>query len=92
MAQMRLEHARFPSLSDSSFGHAHERANIWFGIRTAADDADAISVRFEQPLFSEDLTITDTRPQMYQFHGGQGTQSRRWSGRSQEHFRSLTSF
>ncbi len=72
MAQMRLEHVRFPSLSGPSFGHAHEQANMWFGLRTASDDADAIAVRFEEPLFPEDLTIVDTRPQMYQFHGGQG--------------------
>jgi len=72
MAKMRMEHVKYPVLSDESYGFAYEQANLWFGIRGEQDDAEAIDIRFVEPLFPEDLTITDARPDMYQFHGGEG--------------------
>lgn len=72
MAKVRLEHANFPELMDESFGLAYEHGNLWFSMRQEQDDAEAIHVRFVEPLFSEDLVISDARPEMYQFHGGQG--------------------
>lgn len=44
----------------------------WFGLRTVADDAEAITVVFGENLVPEDLFIQDLRPMLHGFHGSSG--------------------
>jgi len=72
MAKVRLEHASFIEITHESSHVAHEQAIGWFGLRIEADDADAIQIKFVEPLFPEDLVIIDARQDLYQFHGDKG--------------------
>jgi hypothetical protein len=71
MARSRLEHMSFTEITHESSHAAHEQAIQWFGLRKEEDDADAIHIRFEEPLFAEDVII-DAHPDLYQFHGDNG--------------------
>ena len=44
---------------------------LWFGLRTPADDLDAISVEFGETLVPEDLFIQDMRPENHSYQGSQ---------------------
>lgn len=72
MAKIRLEHARNPDLTHESYNVAHEQATAWFGLRSTQDDAEAIHIRVIEPLFPEDLTVLDMRPDLHKFHGSKG--------------------
>jgi len=72
MAKVRLEHASFIEVTHENSRAAHQQAMQWFGLRNEADDADAIQVKFVEPLFPEDFVIIDACPDLYQFHGEKG--------------------
>lgn len=72
MAKIRLEHLKYPESSHESLVAAHEQANLWFSLRSEGDDSEAISIKFGEPLFAEDMVISNLRPDLYQFHGGRG--------------------
>lgn len=72
MAKVRLEHASYPDLTHEGVHSAHERGSAWFGLRNEQDDAEAIEVRFTEPLFPEDLVVLDMRPDLNKFHGSKG--------------------
>ncbi|WP_176058975.1 hypothetical protein [Paraburkholderia sp. BCC1876] len=72
MAKIRLEHVKYPELDHESFVAAHEQANLWFGLRGAQEDTEAIHIQFVEPSFPEELVVSDLRPDLYQFHGGRG--------------------
>ena len=72
ISKVRLEHSGFPEFDHKSFHLAHEQATLWFGLRSAQDDADAIQVHFTESLFPEDLMVMDMRQDQYTFHGSKG--------------------
>lgn len=45
---------------------------IWFGSRTAADDANAIEIKFEEELSPRDLFMVDARYEEHDYHGSNG--------------------
>lgn len=47
----------------------HTQLPDWFGVRTSADDDDALAIIFEEPLFPDDLYIQDARPDVNSYHG-----------------------
>lgn len=59
------------------FSYAGARAvddhmQLWFGVRTPTEDANAISANFAEPLFPEDIFISDMRPAQHAYHGNPG--------------------
>lgn len=42
----------------------------WFGLRSAEDDAGALTARFVEDLYPPDFLFTDIRPQVHDFEGG----------------------
>jgi hypothetical protein len=72
IAKIRLEHLKYPESSHANLISAHEQANLWFSYRDEKDDSEAISIKFGEPLFAEDIVVSDLRPDSYQFHGGRG--------------------
>lgn len=71
-AKIRLEHVKYLDITHDNVNVAHADAMRWFGLRNKDDDAEAIQLCFMESLFPEDLLVLDTRPEMYQFHGGKG--------------------
>lgn len=68
-------HFEMANLLPFSFAAAramHDQMPVWFGLRTPAEDANAISVSFEEPLFPEDIFIGDLRPANHAYHGSPG--------------------
>lgn len=72
ISKVRLEHSGFPEFDHKSLHLADEQATLWFGLRSAQDDADAIQVHFTESLFPEDLMVMDMRQDQYTFHGSKG--------------------
>jgi hypothetical protein len=72
MAKIRLEHVSLIEISHENSHAAHQQATQWFGVRKEGDDADAIQVRFEEPLFPEDIVVIDAHTSRRQFHGDKG--------------------
>jgi hypothetical protein len=50
----------------------YENLKTWFGSRTAADDANAIKVAFEEELYPPDIFIIDARHDAHDYHGSGG--------------------
>lgn len=50
-------------------GAVDSEISKWFSNRTSSDDAEAISISFEEPLFPEDLYVSDSRPEVNAYHG-----------------------
>ena len=71
-ARSRLAEVRFPSADWAAATTIMDEMSAWFGLRTAVDDTDAITVNFIEPLFPEDLFIQDARPANHAFHGSRG--------------------
>lgn len=63
---------RLPPQSHASGTAILEWLLIWFGRRTAEDDARAIRVRFAEPLWPDDLAILDTREGVHDYIGSKG--------------------
>ena len=65
-------------LASSSFGpfeldlarSAHTQLRQWFGVRTPNNDIAAISIRFGESHFADDLVILDARPNNHLYPGG----------------------
>jgi hypothetical protein len=72
MARVRLEHVGYPDFTHEGVHTAHEKATAWFGLRNAQDDAEAIVIRFTEPLFPEDLVVFNMRRDLNKFHGSKG--------------------
>lgn len=70
--RIRMELAKlYPSTHN--LNHAiTEFALQWFAARTPADDAEAISIDFDWPMYEEDRNFRDERPDLFQFHGSTG--------------------
>jgi len=49
-----------------------ESAMTWFSTRTSKDDAEAIAVKLDTPIYDEDRKFTDERPDLFKFHGFNG--------------------
>ncbi|PSO13660.1 hypothetical protein FB595_103228 [Sphingobium sp. AEW010] len=41
----------------------------WFGRRTTLDDEQSFAIHLQEPLFPEDLYISDVRPEVNSYHG-----------------------
>ncbi len=50
-------------------GAVDSEISKWFGNRSSNDDAEAISICFEEPLFPEDLYVSDSRAEVNSYHG-----------------------
>lgn len=70
-AQLRL-HTPLLKISHEFAKAAQQAAAIWFAIRGKEDDAEAITLGLSAPLYPEDRTFKDERPDLYRFHGGKG--------------------
>lgn len=68
----RIESANLYMLSHDLEHEVSEAANSWFGLRTSDDDAQAITVKFETPLYEEDRKFKDERPDLFKFNGSVG--------------------
>lgn len=71
-AKVLLEHAQYHGLSHEAAHELSEGAQNWFSTRTPKEDAEAISIEFDEPLFSEEMVIMDMRFDSYKFHGSKG--------------------
>lgn len=71
-ARELLEHAKFIDLTHELANDLHDAGRNWFSVRGEADDLEAISIEFCEPLFPENIVITDMRPDQFQFHGAKG--------------------
>lgn len=72
MARVRLEHAAFVVPDHAQAHAAQEMAEVWFALRGEQDDCEAIRVSFGQPLFAEDLPISDDPAASPGFRGDPG--------------------
>jgi hypothetical protein len=62
-------------LLDFSFPNAQtmmDEIEAFFGLRTSLDDAQAISVSLNEPLYEGDIFIQDLRPERHSYHGSRG--------------------
>jgi hypothetical protein len=48
---------------------AHNQMQLWFALRKASDDEQAIAIDFRESLMPEDLFIMDARPDNHRFPG-----------------------
>lgn len=72
MATVRLEHTRLYPLTHELDREMGIAAEMWFCSRVASDDVDCISIDFKDPLYPENRTIRDERPELFSFHGSKG--------------------
>ena len=72
VSRIRLEHAKLYPTNHALDHGMSEAGEKWFAATTALDDAEAISINFLEPLFSEDRNFRDERPELFQFHGSKG--------------------
>jgi len=71
-SKMMLEHAKLYPL-DHEVAHSLCECGLkWFGLRTAIDDLDAISIKFTRPFYEENRVVVDQRPEFFRFHGSKG--------------------
>jgi len=68
----RLKNRKLLQLSKPEAREMHNDMFKWCGLRDSADDADAISVDFGDPLFPEDIAIINANAEMHSYNGGQG--------------------
>lgn len=67
-----LKNAKFYALTHRAAHELGAAATAWFGTRTRLEDADAISINFDEPLYPETVDIMDMRHHHYAFHGSKG--------------------
>lgn len=71
-SRVRMDVAKFYKATHD-FEHAMaEFGTTWFSTRITEDDQQAISVRFEAPIYAEDRKFKDERPELFKFHGSTG--------------------
>jgi hypothetical protein len=71
-ARELLEHTKLYALSHQTAHEFGAAAAGWFGTRTRREDAEAISINFDEPLYPESVDIMDMRHHHYAFHGSKG--------------------
>ncbi|MGQ0697474.1 MAG: hypothetical protein ACT4PZ_04450 [Panacagrimonas sp.] len=64
-----LTTAVFPHLAGLPQGQILDQMTQWFSIRDADDDAEAITLRFQRPLFPEDYVLLDITAESRSYHG-----------------------
>jgi hypothetical protein len=72
LARVRLEHVKLLELTHDLDHHMREQGELWFGLRGAQDDQEAISVNFGRPLYEENRRYKDDRPDLFKFNGAKG--------------------
>ncbi|WP_266167837.1 hypothetical protein [Dyella subtropica] len=70
--RLRLEMANLLPFSYAGARAMDDHMQLWFGLRTSAEDANTISVDFAEPLFPEDIFLSDMRPAHHAYHGSSG--------------------
>ena len=71
-ARALLEHAKLQALSHQTAHEYGAAAAAWFGKRTRLEDAEAISINFDEPLYPESVDIMDMSHHRYAFRGSKG--------------------
>ena len=71
-AKVLLAYAKLYDLSHQTAHELSDAAEAWFSTRTPQEDAEAISIRFDEPLFPEEMEIMDMHHHRYSFHGSKG--------------------
>lgn len=67
-----IEQARLVSLTHELAKELHVGATAWFSNRSSQDDSEAISINFGEPLFPENIVITEMRSDQFSFQGAKG--------------------
>jgi hypothetical protein len=70
--RLLFEVANLLPFSYASARAIHDHMPLWFGLRTPTEDASAISVDFAEPLFPEDIFISDMQLDHHAYHGSPG--------------------
>lgn len=70
ITRMRLQEVPLEPFSYASAGRNLDRMQEWFGLRSAKDDAEAITLNFEESLMPEDVYLMDLVPANNAFVGG----------------------
>ncbi len=71
-SRVRMDVAKFYEATHDLDHAMAEFARTWFSARLIEDDLQAISVRFEAPMYAEDRKFKDERPELFKFHGSAG--------------------
>lgn len=72
IASARITSAKlYPTAHDIDLD-TRKLGETWFGMRSTADDEQAITVSFLNPLYEEDRKFRDERPELFTFHGSAG--------------------
>ena len=71
-SRVRMDVAKFYEATHDLDHAMSEFATAWFGVRVTDDDLQAISVKFEDPMYAEDRKFKDERPELFRFHGSTG--------------------
>lgn len=71
-SRVRMDVAKFCETSHDLDHAMSEFGTNWFSVRVTEDDLQAISVKFDEPLYSEDRKFKDERPELFRFHGSSG--------------------
>jgi len=67
-----LRQWEFPPFDTATFPEQLTYMERWFSTRTEEDDTQAWTVRFDTPLYDDDMVIIDARPTPYELHGNGG--------------------
>lgn len=67
--KLRLAAPGFYMVKPDFAGSVDSEISRWFSNRSSSDDAEAISICFEEPLFPEDLYFSDSRLEVNSYHG-----------------------
>lgn len=68
----RIDVAKFYETSHDLDHAMSEFSAAWFSGRVTEDDLQAISVKFENPMYAEDRKFKDEREELFRFHGSNG--------------------
>ncbi len=71
-SRIRMDVAKFYETSHDLDHAMSEFATAWFSVRVTEDDLQALSVKFENPMYAEDRKFKDERPELFRFHGSTG--------------------
>lgn len=71
-SRVRMDVAKFYKATHDLEHAMAEFGATWFSTRITEDDQQAISVRFDAPIYAEDRKFKDERPELFRFHGSTG--------------------
>jgi hypothetical protein len=71
-SRVRMDVAKFYEVTHDLDHAMSEFATAWFSLRVTENDLQAISVKFEDPMYAEDRKFKDERPELFRFHGSTG--------------------